>query len=141
MVGYFWLLNFIETPSKNLLEIMPDVEKGEEVTATADSVPRTSASDNDSSSKTEQKKGTHTTAIEPQEVESSAILSLFRRKKKKHDLNAIATQPSIFDDPVQAAHWKPHPKYENLHRFDPDEKWTWAEELVRFNLSFAAIIC
>jgi hypothetical protein len=58
-----------------------------------------------------------------------AIVALFQRGEK-HDLNAIATQPSVFDDPEQAEFFRPHPKYENLHRFDPKERWTWAEELV-----------
>lgn len=60
---------------------------------------------------------------------SHAILSLFR-KSKKRDPNDIATQPSVFDDPEQAQHYQPHSKYENLHRFDPNERWTWAEEIV-----------
>jgi hypothetical protein len=57
-------------------------------------------------------------------------LSLLWKRKKKVDPNAIATQPSVYDDPETAKHFQPLPTYENLHRFDPSERWTWAEEKV-----------
>lgn len=47
-------------------------------------------------------------------------------------LDQTATQPSIYDDPRLGKYFAPHPKYENLHRFDPAERWTWREEMVSY---------
>ncbi|KAK1958870.1 major facilitator superfamily transporter [Colletotrichum sublineola] len=56
------------------------------------------------------------------------ILSFFK-KKSDYDPNMIATQPSVYDNPSTAKFFQPHPRYENLHRFDPTFRWTWGEEL------------
>lgn len=53
----------------------------------------------------------------------------FWKRKKRHP-EEIATQPSVFDDPGTLEIYRPPPQYENVHRFDPLFRWTWAEEFV-----------
>jgi hypothetical protein len=56
--------------------------------------------------------------------------------RKAVDIDSVATQPSVFDDPNTLEIYRPPPAYENAHRFDPDARWTWREEKVcRFNSS------
>jgi hypothetical protein len=55
----------------------------------------------------------------------------FWQKSKPVDLDAIATQRSVYDDPTVAELYRPRPDWENLHRFDPLARWTWREEKVR----------
>lgn len=79
---------------------------------------------------------------QPEEIHEyqSVLTSLFQRKKRV-DPDAIATTRSVFDDPLLRQYYQPHPQYENLHRFDIDERWTYREEAaVRRKTDFTILV-
>ena len=79
-------------------------------------------------------KGSGTPLI-PQLHEDRLRTGFWRRPwMAKHDLDAIATQPSVFDDPVTLELYRPPQSYENTHRFDPNARWTFREERVGFQV-------
>lgn len=60
----------------------------------------------------------------------------FWRRMAKHDLDAIATAPSVFDNPITLELYRPPQSYENAHRFDPNARWTFREERVGFQVMY-----
>ncbi|KAG6856003.1 hypothetical protein H0H87_008480 [Tephrocybe sp. NHM501043] len=54
---------------------------------------------------------------------------IFRRDTTPVDLDSICTRRSVYDDPDLGKHYWPKADYENVHRFDPEARWTYREEM------------
>ena len=55
-------------------------------------------------------------------------INLFGRKSGQMKQDEVATQPSAFDNYQSSLPYHPCAQFENRHRFDPKERWTWSEE-------------
>jgi hypothetical protein len=106
--------------SENMSTLL--LEAGDKKTSLRDSLEKT-ASDIDTSSVSDKIPELGA----PLQVKGGFASAL---KRSRLDLDAIATQPSVFDNPVTLEIYRPPPQYENTHRFDPVARWTWREEKV-----------
>lgn len=67
--------------------------------------------------------------VEPEDdPPPSGFWAALTRKHSSVHRDTIATKRSVFDDPTLAQAYAPRPDWENLHRFDPLERWTYREE-------------
>ncbi|SMR60747.1 unnamed protein product [Zymoseptoria tritici ST99CH_1A5] len=66
---------------------------------------------------------------EDHETDKKATWSWNSLVRKPLDLDATATKRSVFDDVDLAKHYEPGADWENVHRYDPAERWTYREEM------------
>lgn len=81
--------------------------------------------------------------VDPAEKQEPA--SLLRRflvpSRRTNNPDAIATVRSVFDDPLLAKYYQPHPDYENISHFDPSARWTYREETaVRWKTDWTVLL-
>lgn len=75
--------------------------------------------------------GVSNTDVVTENSRTAGFASLFfRRFHKPIDLDSTATKISVYDDPDLTPHYWPKKDYENIHRFDPNARWTYREEQV-----------